>query len=564
MRNDVDLKIAKELFYNELISLVKQGMNYFQAFDFLKNKYSEELSSGFKTEPNSILENPCLIEILLDEIGKKVVNERDTVRVIFLCSVGRLVENAKKTSFNLIVNDESGAGKDWVVEKTLELWKNCKKRYTLLKKKKTKEGEIEEQIPMITPVMIKRTRISEKVFTYWHNPKFEPDWSWDDVIFYNEDISSNVLNSDVFKVMASTGSHATVIINQMPVDIEIRGKPVMIVTTATSTPNIENMRRFSIVSLDTSENQTKNIMERQAELNSLGVSIDYDENILNELTRLKPKKVIIPFAKEISKFIPSSSLMMRTFFERFLDYIKASAVLHQYQRVEIDGWLIAESQDYEIAKQVLEKLTMTKNLVPMTKNQKRILEILKEMGEGYHPIIDIESKVTFMSRDKLRDNLDKLADKGLLNKGKIVNDKGRELIAYELPFDFENFRLPSFNDIKNDYYEKVENASLTLINANLCNPINPNLKGDTSNEVNRVNEVNLVEGVNNNNEVNEVNNFIDSLNSSNNEEKLEKLKNKFNNRIPKWVIRHLFKLGEITNYLEIGKIVEYTEFYSVI
>jgi len=183
-----------------------------------KNGKEEIKYSKREQECLKFLNRPTLLDDIVEDIGKKVVGERDTIKTIFLCSMGSLVENVNKTSNNLIVNSTTGSGKDWVVERTLEI------------------------IPKDR--WVKRTRISEKVFTYWHNPKFEPEWTWDGKIFYNEDVSNTILNSDVFKVMSSTGSIATVLVNQRPIDIEIVGTPVMIVTTESASPSREITRRF--------------------------------------------------------------------------------------------------------------------------------------------------------------------------------------------------------------------------------------------------------------------------------------------------------------------------------
>src|SRR3989338_2079953 len=69
------------------------------------------------------LENPDLFEeITVTELDKKIVGEIEARKVIFLCAAGgRLVENAQIASFNLLVNDEAGTGKDYVTSKTLEI-----------------------------------------------------------------------------------------------------------------------------------------------------------------------------------------------------------------------------------------------------------------------------------------------------------------------------------------------------------------------------------------------------------------------------------------------------------
>lgn len=462
-----DIKLNKELKQNEIDELISLGVDYNTARRVITEQWLKSQGELENVDYESILADPNLFKIITEkEIPKKVVGELGTIKTIFLCSCGRLVRNAKKTSYNLMVNDESGVGKDWVVEKTLEIWKMLRFIYNTIKRSKGEETFIEKECGIV----IKRTRISKKVFTYWHNPTFEPDWTWDGKIFYNEDISNSVLNCDVFKVMASTGSHATVIIDQTPVDIEIAGKPVMIITTASANPKPENIRRFSIVNLDASINQTEEIMKRQCEVAKTGKSLQYDQTVMLALKELEIVDVKIPFADMIHPVMPTDNIIMRTFLERFLDYIKASAALYQMQRKrDVDGYVIAEPSDYDTAREVILKLSSNKTMIPLTKNQKRLLNIIKEMGEGLHYVNDIESKVTFLNRNNLRENLNKLADCLLLVKDKMYHEKRkRDLMAYSLSSLFDDINIPKFEDIipKTDtgiHRDTVENPRDTVV-----------------------------------------------------------------------------------------------------
>jgi len=453
--------------FGEVCRLIKKGWNKKRIFERMMNfdkwskakpqyrattykkalKKQQHYEIGDESpESLKILKTPKLLDNVVKEIQKKVVGEIETIKTIFLATCGRLVTNATKTSYNLMINDESGSGKDWVTDKTLDIWKGCKEKYHILKKGK-KDDDYEE-IEKETNIVIKRTRISEKVFTYWHNPKFEPDWTWDRKVFYNEDISNRVLNSDVFKVMASSGSFATILIDQYPTDIEIAGKPVMLITTASANPKPENIRRFAILNLDTTVDQTLAIMKRQAKYAKKGMSIDYDHELCRALKNLKPIKVKIPFAEQIPDVLPKQNIIMRTFFERFLDFIKASCALYQKQReTDEDGWKLATEVDYENARRVILKLTSNIAWIPLTKNQKRIIKIFDSLDGGLQPTLAIESKVAFLNRNNLRENLDKLTDKGLLSKGKVTNDRNRELIAYSLNTRLSEIDIPKFSKL---------------------------------------------------------------------------------------------------------------------
>jgi len=107
----------------------------------------------------TILKDPNLFEkIAISETDKKIVGEIPARKVIVLCAYGgRLVENSQTASFNLLVNDDAGVGKDYVTGASLEL---LPKQY-----------------------YIKKSRISPTVMNYWHNAEDEPSWTWDGSVY---------------------------------------------------------------------------------------------------------------------------------------------------------------------------------------------------------------------------------------------------------------------------------------------------------------------------------------------------------------------------------------------
>lgn len=393
---------------------------------WIKEKNSDETAP--KQIPKKVLQvlkNPNLFkEITEVEFNKKIVGEIESRKVIFLCaSGGRLVENCQIASYNLLVNDDSGIGKDYLVNAVL---------FILPKE-----------------FFIHKTRISPAVFTYWHNAKYEPEWTWNGKVFYPEDISENVLNSDVFKVMCSSGSSATIIIKQRAYEIDIEGKPVMITTTATATPNPELTRRFIILNLDSSENQTKAIMKRHSEFKKRGIVPEYNPIYTEAMKHLKRVKVKIPFADLIDVHFPSNNIIMRTNYPRFLDFISASCAFHQYQRkIDSEGFLLAEAQDYNLAKECFEKVTSNKFMIPLTINQKKILAVMQEGLKG--SVTKLHNSMPFLSEKGLQTNLQNLARYGILETATEKDTWNRDITCYSVSSSYDSknlFSLPTFEEI---------------------------------------------------------------------------------------------------------------------
>lgn len=383
--------------------------------DMVEKLSREKVIKQIGNESPELLLKDLFYMITERELDKLIVGEVSARQTIFLCACGMLVKNATISSYNLLVNDSAGVGKDYITSKTLSIFPKYK--------------------------LCKRTRISPTAFTYWHNAKFEPKWSWDGKILYLEDISDNVLNSPVFKVMCSSGSHATIVRDQRAIDIKINGKPVIIVTSATATPNPELVRRFTIVNLDSGTDQTKAIVKRHLKYAIEGKTPKLLEQVRESLKNLIPVEVKIPFAKKLEKHLPMQSVIMRTHILRFLDYIKASAALYQWQRkLDSEGFIIATMDDYKIARIAIEKTTSNQFMIPLTKDQKRLIDVFKELGEGWFKIGEIETKVSWMSERWLRKQLDKLTEYGLLNKDRLDEEK-RSYLIYSM-IVIERIELP--------------------------------------------------------------------------------------------------------------------------
>ncbi len=384
-----------------------------------------------------LLKNPGLINIINKEFDKFIVDEEETRKAVFICACGVFVNNLAST-FNVLLNGESSAGKSWIAKNVLKIFPEqvfSKKTY--------------------------RTRISPNALTYWHNSNAEPDWNWNGKILYLEDIGNNILNCDVFKVMISEGSTATIVGRQrdknkeMPTtyDIEIIGKPITFITTAMGTPIEEIKNRFLMIDLDETEKQTDKIMEMQLNRAIDGKRLEYDEKILNSFSFLKRVDILLPdWIKKIKEFIPRKDVLRwRREFPRFLEIIKCSAALHQFQRKkEENGKIIANEQDYEIARGVIGKISASSGAEGLTHRERAAFEYIKEFykvfdkGCSKSEIYAFKPIYTERTWDVI---LGKLAEKGLLSIKLEINPETNRKGNHYYPIDLNNLFLPEFKDL---------------------------------------------------------------------------------------------------------------------
>ena len=201
-----------------------------------------------KTQISDLLEKRKLWDYILDELDKKHVGDIAAKEIIFLSAIGRLVKNKKPFSYNVVVHSTSSAGKDHLVECVLQLFP-------------------EEDIEAFG-------RISETALTYLHDIKKEPFFTYDGKDLYLEEITERILNNEVMKVFTAGLTKSAITKDQKAEVICVQGKPVVICTTATTTPTPEILNRFSIVKLDESEEQTKRTFMKDEEEYNEGV-IDF-------------------------------------------------------------------------------------------------------------------------------------------------------------------------------------------------------------------------------------------------------------------------------------------------
>lgn len=397
-----------------------------------KRKHKEQTTQGMKEEGESakIRHDPQFLIRIIEEIQKDVAGEEDTIIAVTILATLRLMKDAAPESKNLFLSDTTGVGKDFTTKKILEV---------------------------VVPEkdLLHVTKMSNEAFTYWH--AFEDNWDWDSKVIHLEDITDSLLNVSTFKVMASGGTHSIVVKEQKTLEIPIKGKPCMILTSHHANPEDEALRRFPIGSLNDSVGQTIKIKDKISKKYSGRDQTTPDKILRNTVQQLKAYSVTIPFAELIQFFFPDD-ILMRTHYRRFLDYIRASAVFHQYQRQKTaDGKLIATFDDYMIARMVLIYTTSNTRMIPMSKDYRDILKILQEtVGPMTIREIGLNSD---KSPDWLYKNLPKLVETKLVKKSKRFDDNAnKEVITYQFSPEEKPNAVPTWEEIRNKI-EKIINKT---------------------------------------------------------------------------------------------------------
>ncbi|HUV41870.1 MAG TPA: hypothetical protein VMW23_08800 [Sedimentisphaerales bacterium] len=297
----------------------------------------------------TLLTNPDLMNILINEVQHTVSEARDDILSLLLFISGRLVKNSRAASYNVIVHSDSGEGKDAIVRAVGKL--------------------------LPTDLFIARSSISPTALKHWLSG--HEGWTWKCKALYVEDIPISTLNCDDFKNISGTEEKISTVTStkQIAEDLRSGGKPPIILTMADIYMKAQTKRRFAICHIEERDGQKILLKISQESSHDIDYISPECVEIRNALSKLKQVRVLIPY-KEVLALTFISDRKYRTLFGRFLDIIAASAALHQKQRTTKHGSIIANQTDYEYACIALIKVIQGIHY-SLSSQQRDIIEIMK-------------------------------------------------------------------------------------------------------------------------------------------------------------------------------------------
>jgi DNA primase catalytic core len=223
---------------------------------------------------------------------------------------------------------------------------------------------------------------------------------------------------------------------------------IMLTTTSPEALDEETRSRFVHVGIDESKEQTRRILARQREADTLdGVvrraeveSIRWRHHNLQRL--LRPLKVVNPYASRLT--YPDERLQMRREQKKYLTLIKAIALLHQHQReikrarrgeVEIEYVEVVPADialANRLAREVLGR-SLDELAHPTRELLKHLVEMVGETGSGARQFTRRDVKdATGWSDWQVRTYLEELVQ---MEYVEIVSGSRGKRLTYELVFD---------------------------------------------------------------------------------------------------------------------------------
>jgi len=355
--------------------------------------------------------------IVIEELEKKHLGDKETKEIVFLCSLGRLVKNKNPYSYNILIGGSSSAGKDHLLDSVLDLF----------------PGKDVERYG----------NMSAKALKYLHNKKLEPEWNYNGKIVSVEEVNEKTLNDEVMKILLSGGKKSGSVANNRGETIEIKGNPVVFMTSATAIANPEMLNRLSMIGIDESDEQTKRTFFAE--------NLPYDERILKFMEELEMCEVRIPFKNKLMKVFPYHKIKYRRQFQKLLDWIRAVACLHQSIRQKHrDGSIDATLEDYDIARFPFMKACSRISAIQLKTIDKKIIETLEKSPEplGANEIGKFTAK--YISRMTLYAHLNSLANTEVLETFELKDAFGNAVTKYAISEEFRDktpISLPASADL---------------------------------------------------------------------------------------------------------------------
>ena len=380
-------------------------------------KLLEVTTDELKKQAEERLKSPELTSTIIDNVHTLgVAGEDDLILAVYLIGTSRLLV---KPLAGLVMG-ESSAGKSYVISGVVEFFpaETVLKAHFISSKAfiRMEEGTLEHKF-VASGERSRRQDEGVAELTRW----------------LRQLISDGELNAAI-TVQDEKGGWRTAMFRQ-------KGPISYVESTTLKAAEIfdEDRTRFILLRADESMEQTGAVINRQARSACAPVESKAHKKIKlvhHTMQRLlKPYEVIVPFATELVDCMPTDKVVVRRTFPQMLGLIKATALLHQFQRDKDNkGRVIATIEDYNLVRERFSDIiarsigdVLSHDAVAL---HRLILNQLPKLPKCGFSVSDFVDKVNY-SETKLRSLMH-----GLVNAGQIIKvsqGHGRQATRYFVP-----------------------------------------------------------------------------------------------------------------------------------
>lgn len=285
------------------------------------------------SEVKALLMDPkLLVHVVADVAALGVADEQRLVATIYLIGTSRLLDHPLSGRNH----GATSTGKSWVTAQVVRLFPPDQ---VIAANDITPQG-----LYYMPPGSLRH-----KFVTYGERSKLVGPEAEDATRAWRQLVSEGRL--DKYVTVKEKGKFATMHVQQ-------DGPIAFIESTTTPQDHIldEDVSRCINLDMTQAEDHTRSVLLVMAERRSQDKG---NEDRIIRLHRavqgmLKPRSVVIPFAKLLGEKFPCHKPVASRAFGQVLSMVEASALLHQYQRqTDEQGRIVAEAYDYQVAFELL-------------------------------------------------------------------------------------------------------------------------------------------------------------------------------------------------------------------
>ena len=317
---------------------------------------TDELTEEEKEKAMALLKNPKLLHTILEVLNANVVGEEKTKLLLYLICITAKMEK----KINAQITGDSASGKTYVLTEVLKLFpEDMVERYS----------------------RVSGTALDHAQLDFTNKILFIGEGAGAEAAIETIKLITDNVSDGVRALITEKDENGRITATRK----ESKGTPVFITTTAKVIDDVEFTNRLINVPITLTEEQTKKIIDWQAEQVKTPWLFQRDKETISVIQNipklLKPKKVLVPFSKSMEGMFPLKNIRTRRDYQKLLWLVQASAFLFQYQRqsvkIENEEYLIAEPQDlynaYLVGIAALKKTSMAMHETTM-----RIWDYIKE------------------------------------------------------------------------------------------------------------------------------------------------------------------------------------------
>jgi hypothetical protein len=279
--------------------------------------------AALASKPRSLSDEPSLIERFERDVELAgLVGERKNAAIVLLCAVSARLSRP----LNLTVQGSSSAGKNHLL------------------------GCVAQFIPEAMTKFL--TGMSPKALMHAGKDEFKHK-----ALFIAEyegvkgaDYAIRTMQSERVIEWEYTESSQNGIRNKKT---RVEGPAAFIQATTRPMLHPENETRMLFIEMDESEELTRGILERQA-AEAAGLAMRPSKDLFRRwhdlIGSLTLAEVTVPYAPGLAGCLPADRVRSRRDFSKLIGLIQASAFLHQHRREKAGGAVLANADDYALAK----------------------------------------------------------------------------------------------------------------------------------------------------------------------------------------------------------------------